>query len=178
MTELQEVDIDSPPGDHLGDYRAELGDPYPATREAHARQTELLPGETHRDPEEVRQDFARFGAVPWKLGTPARIVTPSDWAPNGYVLGSGVQQFRIAERDPHRARVVVTNYATGPVYLAPTPTRSVGFGSLFLPAADLAVGLTPSVTIRTTAEVWLFTLAGFTPGTEPVHVQVLLERYG
>lgn len=177
MTDLVEVDIKSPPEDHLGDYRPEHGDPYPATREAHARQTETLPGEAHRDPEEIRQDFTRYGATAGKRGTLTRELGASDWLPNGYILSDGVQSFRVAEHDQHRSRIVVTNHAESGVYLAPTPTRSPGFGALYLPGRDSTTGLTHSREIKTCAEVWLFTPAGFTAGSEPVHLQVHAERY-
>lgn len=170
MMDLREVDIESPENDHLGDYRPEHGDPYPSTREAWARQTETLPGETHRDPGEVRQDFARYGASPFAIGTPARIITPSSWAPNGVILTDGVNRFRVAERDPQRARVTVTNYATDPVYLSPTTAAGPGYGACYLPSGA-------TLELRTTGEVWLSTPTGFTAGSADVHLQVVSERY-
>lgn len=175
---LEEVDQVSNPADHLGDYRPEMGDPYPATREAQARSTVTLPGEAHRDPDEVREDFARYGAQPSRLGTLTRELAATDWNANGHILADGVQGFVIADEDQQRVSLTVWNHADGGVFIAPTPTRSLGFGALYIPGRDLVSGVVHSRTLRCTGKVYVFTLAGFIAGSEPVHVQTYMERWG
>lgn len=177
MDELEEVDLVSPANDHLGDYAADKGDPYPATQEAQQRTTVMLPGDYHADPDQVRNDVGVFASDPWRQGTQTREVTPDAWHPFGRLLNDGVQGLKLVEKDPHRTRLVVYNHADGPIWLASTPSRQPGDGALLIPARD-SNGRVHWRELKTTADVWLFTLTGFLGGGQPVHVQVIAERWG
>lgn len=174
---LGEVDIDSPPNDHLGDY-VELTDPYPTSRAAWARTTQTLPGEAHADPDEIRDSMGSYAAAPHKVGTQVRPVAPSLWYPMGRILTDGAQSMLLVDEDPQRTRTVVHNHALGPVWLAPTPTRSPGDGALYVPGYDPLTGVVHDREIRAWGRIYLFTLDGFTAGTSPIHVQVVTERWG
>lgn len=179
MTDLPwpEVDHDATGSDHLGD-RAELSDPYPHTRAAYNRSLQQVPGDVYADPAQVRHDMGGYAAAPWRQGVQTRPVTPAGWFPFGRILTDGVNRMWLVEEDPQRYRVTVYNHATGPIWLAPTPTTSPGDGALYLPGYDSAVGIVHSREIRSWAKVYLFTTSTFTAGAEPVHVQVVTERWG
>lgn len=172
-----EVDHDAPSSDHLGD-RNELSDPYPLTRAAHSPALRKVPGDVHADPEQVRQDMGAYAAAPWKAGTQVRPIVPAGWFPFGRLLADGAQRFWLVEEDPQRQRVTIYNHATGAIWLAPTASSSPGAGALYVPGYDAAVGVVHSREIRSWARVYLFTIDGFVAGTEPVHVQVITERWG
>lgn len=173
---LPEVDQVAPT-DHLGDY-AETLDPYPTTKAAQSRALVLTPGQFHSDPREVAQDMGAFAAAPHKQGTQVRPVTPSSWYPMGYVLTDGVQGFPALDEDEQRTRVQVYNYATGPIWLAPTPSRAPGAGALYLPGLDILTGVVHRAELCSWARVYLFTLEGFVAGAAPVHAQFITERWG
>lgn len=177
MTQPVEVDHDAPASDHLGD-RVELSDPYPSSRAAWRDAVRQLPGEAHADPDEVRRDMSGYAAAPHKAGTQTRPVTPAAWYPFGRLLADGAQAWLLVDEDPQRVRTTVYNHSIGPIYLAPTPTRSPGDGALYVPGWDVLTGTVHKREIRSTGRVYLFTLTGFTAGTEPVHVQAVTERWG
>lgn len=173
---LREVD-QLAPTDHLGDY-VELVDPYPVSRAAYRGAMQTLSGDVHADPEEVATDMAGYAAAPHKTGTQVRPVTPSSWYPFGRQLADGANGFWLVEEDPRRVRTTVWNHAGDPFWLAPTPTKAPGDGALYVPAFDPAIGIVHSRELLSWARVWLFTDATFVAGTEPVHVQVVTERWG
>lgn len=173
MEGLREADFDSPPGDHLGDYTEGHGDPYPATQEAWARSTEVMPGGTHERPGEVMADFDRFATQPMRYARPVRIAGCDVWAPLQWLLADGASAFQLIEGDPNRRAITIWNHSTGDVYIAPTPTRQIGHGSLIIPG-----GGTFTRRLEVTGAVWLFTLAGYVAGAAAVQVSALVERYG
>lgn len=173
----REVDHDAADVDHLGD-RVELVDPYPLTRAAWRAAQQTLPGDVHADPEEVAGDMAGYAAAPHKTGTQVRPVTPSSWFPDGRQLADGAQAFLLVEEDPYRTRTTVYNHATGPIWLSPTPTRAAGTGALLVPGWDPLTGIVHHREIRSWGRIYLFTLAGFVAGAEPIHVQAVTERWG
>lgn len=174
---LEEVDLQSSnPADHLGDYRPEHGDPYPATTEAWARTVEPAPADTATLPADAMEDLSAYTAAPYKRGVGTRVVAAAEWAPGGLVLANGVQGYPLIERDPYRRSVRISNHADGPIYIAPTSTRVTGIGSLMIPGRD-AGGAVHAIELFTTAAVYVFTLSTFIAGPEPVHVQYCAERY-
>lgn len=176
QAQLSEVDQIDPTG-HLGDY-TELADPYPSTRAAWRGATQVLPGEVHADPDEVRQDMAGYAAAPHKQGTQVRQVVASQWFANSYLFPDGANGMRILDFDPQRTYVEITNHsAAGDVYLAVGPQRLAGAGTLYVPMRQAGVGgRVFTKTFRSTAEVYVFTLADFIQGASPVTLQIYGER--
>lgn len=173
----REVDRDAPANDHLGD-RVELVDPYPLTKAAWRAAQQTLPDDVHADPAEVAGDMAGYAAAPHKTGTQVRAVTPSSWFPAGRQLATGRNAFLLVDEDPQRTRATVWNHATDGIYLAPTPTEAIGVGALYIPGFDPLTGIVHHREIRSWARIYLFTPSLFAPGNEPVHVQVVTERWG
>lgn len=177
MKDLREADIESPPGDHLGDYVAEYGDPYPATQDAWARSTVDEPADTTTTSRDAIDAVGEYAASPMKTGTMVRQVIPNDWAPGSMGLADGAQGGNLVEYDPYRTSIRVFNHSTGPVYVSPQTSRLPGPGSLMIPGRNTDNSVN-SVEIRSTGPVFYFTTAGFVAGVEPVHLQWLVERYG
>lgn len=177
MSDLREVDQDSPASDHLGDY-TELQSPYPGSKAAWSRTLQQVPGELHADPDEVRDDMGAYASAPHKQGTQVRPVTASVWYPMGRLLPDGAQSMLLVDEDPQRVRTVVWNHCESGIFLAPTPTRSPGDGALYIPKWDALTGQVHCREIRATGRIYLFTATGFVAGSEPVHVQAVTERWG
>lgn len=173
---LSEVDQVDPTG-HLGDY-TELTSPYPTSRAAWRDAQQVLPDDVHADPDEVKQDMAGYAAVPHRVGTQVRNVVASEWFANSYLLPDGAQGFQLLEFDPQRTYVEITNHsAAGDVYLSVGSQRMAGAGSLYVPMRQSGTGgRCFAKTLRTTAEVWAFTLADFVQGAAPVTLQIYGER--
>lgn len=175
MTNLIEADIESPGDDHWGDYTKEYGDPYPATIEAQARVVTDIRADRYEDPDEVRRDLDAFATQPFKYARPVRLAPADQWGALGYLLVAGPQNMKIVEQDPTRRALTIYNHSTGGIFIAPTSTQQVGAGALYIPGAT--AGSVPARRIETSGDVYLFTLLGYVPGTEPVQVSVLFERY-
>lgn len=173
MQGLQEADIESPPGDHLGDYTAGHGDPYPATQEAWARSTEDVPGRNHEASGEVMNDFDRYAAQPMRYARPVRIAACDTWAPLMWLLPDGANAFQAIDGDYNRRSITFWNHSTGDVFVAPTPTRSIGHGALLIPG-----GGTSFRRLEVTGPIWVFTLSTYVAGAAAAQLTALVERYG
>lgn len=166
---LQEVDFTSPENDHLGDYR-EMQSPYEASIAAQKLANVEVPDEAHADPGEVKEDVAAWGAKPYAV-MPVRNMPSDSWAANDFLLVIGENRaVCVAEYDPYRKRLVITNRTNDVVFISPNPNGAPGWGSTMLP------GQGGQMVLETKARVFLFTVTGYNPGVTQ-NVSVVTERY-
>lgn len=175
MVDLIEADIESTAADHWGDYTKEHGDPYPATQAAQAKVTEDVRGDRYEDPEEVRTDLDAFATQPMKYARPVRVAPADQWGAMSYGLADGGQGFQAVGIDPTRRSVTIYNHSTGGIFIAPSSTRIAGAGAHYIPG--VSGGIVNSRRLETSGEVYVFTLATFVAGAEPVQVSIYFERY-
>lgn len=168
MPPPQEVDIESPPNDHLGDY-VELQGPYEAATAAQ-RQVEMEPDNSRADPDDVKQAFGTYGAAPYSQGTQVRQVMPDTAHPSGFILNPGANTAQeVAPWDPYRTSVKFINHTPADVYLSPDPNQGAGWGSMVLIPGQ-------EYTSHARSKWYLFTLAAFT-NPDAKEVTVVTERY-
>lgn len=165
---LQEVDQESPPNDHWGDYR-EHQSPYESSIAAQRLANVEVPDEAHADPEEVKADAGRYAARPYAV-TPVQVIASDSWAGNDFLLNIGENRsICVAEYDPYRKSVAIYNRTNDTVFISPSPNNTFGWGSIMIPSGG-------SVTMTTKSKIYLFTVTGYNPGTTQ-QVSVITERY-